>query len=120
MSIVMREALERGAGGDVKADTTFWTFPSRCEKLTMLQILHPDDEKHGEPKLSLYEPNPNSSHYPWGVTKEGQSKSISEPEEPDAGEVTPSVEATFAAKFRITEFKPHHYFDYIAGTSTGG
>jgi patatin-like phospholipase/acyl hydrolase len=35
-------------------------------------------------------------------------------------DVSKSVEATFADGVTVSAYKPCHYFDYIAGTSTGG
>jgi len=79
-----------------------------------------DEEK---PKLNNkpYPRNTKSSDYPWSkksdtVSNEGEEQI--QKDEATLREVAISVEATFNTE--IHDFKPHHYFDYIAGTSTGG
>lgn len=41
-------------------------------------------------------------------------------DEVDDSAISASVDRTFKDRAKVDKFKPHHYFDYIAGTSTGG
>ncbi|KAK5256017.1 hypothetical protein LTR16_004200 [Cryomyces antarcticus] len=70
----------------------------------------------------FYDKNSSSSEYPWHVehckTEQKAARSLqTHYETPE--DIQESVKATFAQKGG-SNFKPHHYFDYMAGTSTGG
>jgi len=75
------------------------------------------DSKPSAP--SYYIPNSHSSDYPWASARQAvQSTTHIEElnEDLEAG-----VEATYADSDTLCKnFKPHHYFQYVAGTSTGG
>lgn len=75
------------------------------------------------PKLSdeAYPRNKTSSDYPWSKNSDAVSdkgKDHIQQDEVTVEQIAASVEATFSME--VHNFKPHHYFDYIAGTSTGG
>lgn len=75
------------------------------------------------PKLNdqAYPRNTTSSDYPWSKNSDTVSRKGKEQIQADEAtldQIAVSVEATFSTE--IHDFKPHHYFDYIAGTSTGG
>jgi hypothetical protein len=79
-----------------------------------------------EPDLTSYGHNRSSEEYPWFVSSSEQMRVLSErpttvdDENDDIEQISGSVDDTFSAAADISQFKPHHYFDYIAGTSTGG
>ncbi|KAF2259842.1 FabD/lysophospholipase-like protein [Lojkania enalia] len=82
-----------------------------------------------EPKLTTYGPNQSSSEYPWFVPLltgdepmkvEQEAGDKIEDEDDDEDAISKSVDETFLSTTSVSQFKPHHYFDYIAGTSTGG
>ncbi|KAF2230294.1 FabD/lysophospholipase-like protein [Viridothelium virens] len=69
-----------------------------------------------------WQPNISSGDYPWYRSMTPPASSSRPPSRtktnPDEHDLTESVNATFEKS--DSAYKPHHYFDYIAGTSTGG
>lgn len=68
-------------------------------------------------------PVTGSGDYPWNPSfQSGDGSQLPGKDRRLSGvvEIDRSVRETFARTRRIVNFKPHHYFDYIAGTSTGG
>ncbi|KAK8183074.1 acyl transferase/acyl hydrolase/lysophospholipase [Phyllosticta capitalensis] len=68
-------------------------------------------------------PVTGSGDYPWNPSfQSGDGSQLPGEDRRLSGvvEIDRSVRETFARTRRIVNFKPHHYFDYIAGTSTGG
>ncbi|KAK8151682.1 acyl transferase/acyl hydrolase/lysophospholipase [Phyllosticta citrichinensis] len=79
------------------------------------------DVSDPDPKRpQYYAPNNSSEDYRWNPTplaplSQRQARAL-EPAETLAD----SVNKTFSGDYEATAFKPHHYFDYCVGTSTGG
>lgn len=73
---------------------------------------------HSAGENSTCVPNESSADYPWYTPPGTNSEPVTivDDETPEA--IAASVDETF--EHSATQFKPHHYFDYIAGTSTGG
>lgn len=73
---------------------------------------------HSAGENSTCVPNESSADYPWYTPPGTNSEPVTivDDETPEA--IAASINETF--KHSNTQFKPHHYFDYIAGTSTGG
>ncbi|KAK8174416.1 acyl transferase/acyl hydrolase/lysophospholipase [Phyllosticta citribraziliensis] len=79
------------------------------------------DVSDPDPKRSqYYVPNNSSEDYGWNPTPlEPLSQRQARALEP-ADTLADSVNKTFSGDYKATAFKPHHYFDYCVGTSTGG
>ncbi|OCL05346.1 FabD/lysophospholipase-like protein [Glonium stellatum] len=73
---------------------------------------------HSDEENGTCTPNKSSADYPWYTKPVADNKpdTIADEETPEA--IAASVNETF--KQHTTQFKPHHYFDYVVGTSTGG
>ncbi|KAF2186733.1 hypothetical protein K469DRAFT_144119 [Zopfia rhizophila CBS 207.26] len=90
--------------------------------------LRQSDKIDDEPNLVRYKPNRSSAEYPWFtppaqgdvpvVVAQDDLPQIEDEDDDDA--IAASVDETFQAGTLVTQFKAHHYIDYIAGTSTGG
>jgi patatin-like phospholipase/acyl hydrolase len=88
---------------------------------TSLRALYDSDQSSDKRLQMLSVPNKNSYEYPWGLNDNN---------EPDHDEKTPSVDfededlaqsvKLYLDRETFSTYKPHHYFDYIGGTSTGG
>ncbi|KAF2490863.1 FabD/lysophospholipase-like protein [Lophium mytilinum] len=93
----------------------------RCKKAS--------GEADNDPSSLYYAPNESSAAYPWSdssVPSADTSLCLSNgnvthiEDEYSDDDISASVEKTFASDKLVSAFKPHHYVDYIAGTSTGG
>lgn len=86
--------------------------------------------KSAERGEEFLERNGKSVHYPWcderleqdpngGASRNVSRESSSSPALPDEIDRA-KIMANSETTDRIADFFPHHYFDYIAGTSSGG
>ncbi|KAL2693380.1 acyl transferase/acyl hydrolase/lysophospholipase [Phyllosticta citricarpa] len=79
------------------------------------------DVSDPDPKRpQYYAPNDSSEYYRWNPRplrplSERQARALEPTDVLDE-----SVKRTFSGDYEATDFKPHHYFDYCVGTSTGG
>lgn len=80
--------------------------------------------------LETYSRVDRSDQYPWIQSPAGNAE-VQQPQAPpqvtnvienetDQAFINQSVDETFISHGGLSQFKAHHYFDYMAGTSTGG
>ncbi|KAF2143993.1 uncharacterized protein K452DRAFT_316774 [Aplosporella prunicola CBS 121167] len=71
-----------------------------------------------DPEQTPFPRHDSSEAYAWNTSAAVRSKEPLPEGLWPADDLAEDVERTFA--YACTRFKPHHYFDYMAGTSTGG
>ncbi|KAI9659137.1 MAG: hypothetical protein M1821_002097 [Bathelium mastoideum] len=84
------------------------------------QGLRPKKHQVDPSAVEYWEPNYSSGEYPWHRPSDTPRPSSAARVGLNEDDIASSVEATFAEENKVTAYKPHHYFDYVAGTSTGG
>jgi hypothetical protein len=85
-----------------------------------LQTHYKNDSRADNAKLlPLSILNKSSSNYPWGHNDEDK-RGDDVPLSSSDLHLAQSIATCLNTKVSIPTYKPHHYFDYIGGTSTGG
>jgi hypothetical protein len=106
-------------GGGIKGYSSLLVLKRIMFLVEQIELGHrPLRKPHGTGENGTCVPNESSADYPWYTPSGTNSDPVTIVDEETPEAIAASVDETF--EHSATQFKPHHYFDYIAGTSTGG